>query len=170
MNVWIVYAPLVVIVPHVDDVDTPSLPSVLYAIITTQFPHFHDAFAPYAPQPPAPSQSVPATHAQAPCAPLPHHHVPPLPLVTEPAPPPPQQYVTDVHVISFEVPLPPFVPTVFVEIFPPAVELPHQPAAHASYEALHELPPLLHWLPVPQFQVYVPQPQHHQFPHAPPEC
>ena len=39
VNVCMVCPPLVVIVPPVELVDTPSLPSVAYDIITTQLPH-----------------------------------------------------------------------------------------------------------------------------------
>lgn len=132
MNVWIVYAPDVVTVPPVDDVDTPSLPSVLYEMITTPSHHFHDALAQYDPPPHPHNPFVPATQAPAHCAQFPHHPDHQVPLVTDPAPPHHPQYVTDVPDILFAVPLPPFVPTVFVVIFHPAVEEPHHPAPQES--------------------------------------
>jgi len=91
VNVWIVCHPLVVIVPPVEEVDTPSLPSVAYEIITTQEPPLAPVkFHCPAPQPPPPVFAVPLVGVPQvlPFHPHPFHQFPIVAPHTHQPPPP----------------------------------------------------------------------------------
>lgn len=184
VKVWIVCQPLVVIVHPVDEVLTPSLPSVAYEIITIPLHHAppHKEDAPHQPHPPHPPVfAVPldAGHPFNTVTPLPPHpvhhvhatfhaHIPP-----HPHPP----YVTEAPDIEYADPLPQLPP--FVELHAvPVAHAPHPPHpqvsavhdhAHQLFHPVVQVPAVHHVLDVeahhhqePQFTpfafVYVPHP------------
>lgn len=110
VNVCIVCHPLVVIVPPVDVLDTPSDPSVAYEIITTHEPPVPHEPDPQPPQPPQPVFAVHAVHAVVnheppqPPQPVPHD---PFDVNSDSPPPQPPAYVIALPDIEFVVPAPP---------------------------------------------------------------
>ena len=124
----IVCHPLEVIVPPVELVETPSLPSVAYEMITipepptspvvfTDAPDHHPVLAvPLVPTPLTPQY------------PAPHHPAPPPPPVAPAPPPPPPPYVTDAPLMELAVPAHPAAPTLYDIPAPQLAESPAPPA------------------------------------------
>lgn len=172
VNVCIVCDPLVVIVPPVELVETPSDPSVAYDMITIPLHPDHPLLPAYQPPPPQPVFAVQFcgdTPLSQPFHPPPVHPVHFVQFTVIPHHPHPAYTVADPD-IELLVPFPP-AHHVTLAALAQLLDAPHPPAPAELLQELNHVHQFHHWLHVPPVVVVAPHhpPPHHPFlpPHVP---